>query len=196
MSQTTLFQPVLTITPDTLQISADLPAEARALLDQLQTRVNRNVLYEGVLYPAPLYFARLVSLLGEPETYETALSELRRQQALLVTITSEQRPPTAPSSRDLRTFRRLFAEVRQALYQTPPLLGTLFWYVPESEQANGPISPDDYLTRLLVLERSREYAKVQAGIEEMSRYLGKSNEQQFDAWFQSVTSTTEQPIEA
>lgn len=193
MNQEALFQPVLTLVPALPGSVAELPEEARMLLTSLRPHVRRNVLYEEVFQPAPAYFAHLATQLSQAETYHTGMSELRRQQAFLQQQAEHtERTPAAPSERDLETFWRQFNEIRQVLDQTPPLLGTIFWYVPGSDLPNGLLTSEDYLSRLIELARSNHYGRVQAGNDEMMRYLGKSEEQRYDALIQSIAPSSVQ----
>ncbi|HEX3642915.1 MAG TPA: AAA family ATPase [Ktedonobacteraceae bacterium] len=75
----------------------------------------------------------------------------------------------------MQEFRDTYLKLQQADPEKLAPLGTVQWFVPESDLPTGQISRKEYSIRLQSLYGSNEVRKIQAGLEEMQRKLGQVN---------------------
>jgi Fe2+ or Zn2+ uptake regulation protein len=71
----------------------------------------------------------------------------------------------------IQEYRDLYKQLQQIPPKKLAPLGTVHWYVPDSEMATGPLSPHEYALRLQTLGKSTNLRKVTAGRDEMLRKL-------------------------
>lgn len=71
----------------------------------------------------------------------------------------------------IQEYKGLYKQLQQIEPGKLAPLGTVHWYVPDSEMMTGPISPHEYAIRLQALGKSTDLRKVTAGRDEMLRKL-------------------------
>jgi len=73
----------------------------------------------------------------------------------------------------MQEFRDTYLKLQQVDPEQLAPLGTVQWFVPESDLPTGQISRKEYSIRLQSLYGSNEVRKIRAGLEEMQRKLGE-----------------------
>jgi putative DNA primase/helicase len=86
-------------------------------------------------------------------------------------VEAQNSASTQPPPDLLQEYRDLYKQLQQIPPEELAPLGTVHWYVPDSDMETGPVSTREYAIRLQALGRSKDLRKVTAGRDEMLRKL-------------------------